>query len=114
MSEDQKATEQKSPLRDIVQPFVDLAHAPRALWGVNLGYLIEGMVYFGMLGYLVMYFNDYVGLDDVWAGRMVGCLTAGITIAMFFLGGLADRWGVRTALILATHEPSRTTCRSMG
>jgi MFS family permease len=30
---------------------------------------------------------------------MVGIATAGITIAMFLFGGLADRWGVRTALI---------------
>jgi len=88
----------KNPLREIVQPFIDLAHAPRALWGVNLPYLIEGFVYFGMVGYLAMYFNQYVGLDDVWAGRMVGVQTAGITIAMFFMGGLADRYGIRLAL----------------
>ncbi|GAG18044.1 unnamed protein product, partial [marine sediment metagenome] len=81
--------------------FIDLIHAPRALWGVNLSYLLEGFVYFGMLMYLAMYFNDYVGLDDVWAGRMVGVLTAGITISMFFLGGVADKWGVRFALIAA-------------
>ncbi len=91
----------KSPLREIVQPFIDLAHAPRALWGINFGNLIEGMVYFGILGYLAMYFNQYVGLDDVWAGRMVGVLTAGITVAMFFLGSVADRWGVRVAISLA-------------
>lgn len=91
----------KSPLREIVQPFADVIQAPRALWGVNLAYLIEGMVYFGMLNYLAMYFNEYVGLNDVWAGRMVGVLTAGITIAMFFLGTVADRKGVRFALITA-------------
>ncbi len=89
------------PLKEITQPFVDLVHAPRALWGINLAYFIEGMVYFGMLNYLAMYFNDYVGLDDVWAGRMVGVLTAGITISMFFFGGLADRWGIRFAIVAA-------------
>jgi hypothetical protein len=47
---------------------------------VNLGNLIEGFVYWGIIDYLAMYFNQYVGLDDVWAGRMVGVLTAGITI----------------------------------
>ncbi len=91
----------RGPLREIVQPFIDLVHAPRALWGINLGYMIEGMVYFGMLGYLAMFFNDYVGLNDVWAGRMVGVLTAGITISMFFLGGVADKWGVRIAILAA-------------
>ncbi|MCH8244150.1 MAG: hypothetical protein IH897_16290, partial [Planctomycetes bacterium] len=58
MSEDQTPPEQKSPLREIVQPFIDLAHSPRALWGVNLGYFLEGLAYFGMIGYLAMYFNE--------------------------------------------------------
>lgn len=88
-----------NPLKEITQPFIDLVHAPRALWGINVGYFIEGMVYFGMLTYLAMYFNEYAGLTDVWAGRMVGVLTWGITLSMFFLGGLADKWGVRIALL---------------
>lgn len=97
----QAAAAPPNPWREITQPFVDLLHASRALWGVNLGNLIEGMVYFGILSYLAMYFNEYVGLNDVWAGRMVGALTAGITISMFFFGGMADRWGVRVAIIAA-------------
>jgi POT family proton-dependent oligopeptide transporter len=88
-------------VKEVPQPFIDLIHAPRALWGINLAYVIEGMVYFGMLGYLAMYFNEYVGLGDVSAGHMVMVLTAGITIAMFFLGGVADKWGVRFALLAA-------------
>jgi POT family proton-dependent oligopeptide transporter len=91
----------KNPLREIVQPFIDVVRAPRALWGVNISYLLEGFVYFGVVGYLAMYFNQYVGLDDVWAGRMTGALTWGITLAMFMFGGLADRWGVRIALVAA-------------
>ena len=95
-------TEQpKNPLKQITQPFIDVVHAPRALWGINFGYFLEGFVYFGMLNYLVMYFNEYVGLDDIWAGLMVSVLTAGITISMFLFGGLSDRWGIRAALIIA-------------
>ncbi len=90
-----------SPWRQIVQPFIDLVHAPRALMGVNVSYFLEGFCYFGVLGYLVMYFNTHVGLTDVQAGPMVGVLTWGITLSMFFFGGLADRWGVRTALVAA-------------
>ena len=81
----------KNPFREIVQPFVDVVRAPRALWGVNLSYFLEGFVYFGVVGYLAMYFNQYVGLNDVWAGRMTGVLTWGITLAMFMFGGLADK-----------------------
>ena len=93
--------EKKNPLKEITQPFVDLINAPRALWGINLSYFIEGTVYFGMLNYLHMYFNEYVNLDDVWANRMVGVLTAGITISMFFLGFVADKKGVRFAIVTA-------------
>ncbi|MBM4319996.1 MAG: MFS transporter [Deltaproteobacteria bacterium] len=95
------AQQAANPVREIVQPFIDLARAPRALWGVNISYLIEGFVYFGMLGYLAMYFNEYVWLNDVWADWMVMLLTGGITFSMFLFGGLADRWGVRVAFILA-------------
>ena len=95
----------KSPLKEITQPFVDLLHAPRALWGINLAYVLEGMVYFGMLGYLTIYCSEYVfqaidGADEA-AHYMVMVLTAGITIAMFFLGVVADKRGVRFALIAA-------------
>jgi MFS family permease len=101
----QNGEEQKSPLREIVQPFIDLIHAPRALWGINLAYVIEGMVYFGMLGYLAMHFSGYIfrgmeGADD-YAHIMVSVLTWGITLAMFFLGVVADKKGVRFALLLA-------------
>ncbi len=95
----------KNPLKEIVQPFVDLVHAPRALWGINVAYLLEGMVYFGMLGYLAIHFSEYVftGVDhaDEWSHTMVMVLTAGITISMFFLGFVGDKWGVRRALLIA-------------
>lgn len=87
--------------KEITQPFVDFVNSPRALWGVNISYLLEGFVYFGMLGYLAMYFTDYVKLSDTQAGPMVGFLTWGITFAMFLFGGLADKWGVRVAILLA-------------
>ena len=95
----------KSPLQEITQPFIDLIHAPRALWGINLAYVIEGMVYFGMLGYLTIYCSEFIfqaidGADEA-AHYMVMMLTAGITIAMFFLGVVADKRGVRFALIAA-------------
>ncbi len=98
-------TEKPNPLKEITQPFIDLFHAPRALWGVNLAYVLEGMVYFGMLGYLAMHFSDFIfqGVPqaDVHSHHMVLALTAGITIAMFFLGFVADKFGVRRALIWA-------------
>lgn len=92
---------ERNPIKELVQPFVDLVKAPRALWGINVTYFLEGLVYFGMLGYLAMFFNEYVGLDDVKAGWMVGVLTYGITFSMFIFGSVADKYGVRFALLAA-------------
>ncbi len=97
--------EAKSPLKEITQPFVDLVHAPRALWGINIAYVLEGLVYFGMLGYLAMHFSDFIfqGVEhaDEWSHNMVMVLTAGITLSMIGLGWVCDKWGVRKALLTA-------------
>lgn len=95
------AAKPTSPIREILQPFVDLVHAPRALWAVNLLSFLEGFVYFGMVIYLHMYFNQYAGLPDAKAGLMVGLLTWGITISMLFFGGRADQWGLRRTFLTA-------------
>ncbi|MFW6276845.1 MAG: MFS transporter, partial [Bacteroidota bacterium] len=91
----------KHTWNEVSEPFINLFKAPKALWGINLSYLIEGLCYFGILGLLTIYFNEYVGLNDVDAGRMVGILTGGITLAMVILGGTVDRVGVRKAFILS-------------
>jgi dipeptide/tripeptide permease len=88
-------------LRELTRPFAGLTGAPRALWAVYLSTLLEGFVYFGMLIYLAMYFNQYAGLTDLHAGWMVGTLTSGITLSMLFFGGSADRWGLRPALLVS-------------
>lgn len=91
----------KHTIKEITQPFKDLFKAPRALWGLNLSYLLEGFTYFGVLTLLTMFFNDYVGLNDIHAGQMVGVLTGGITLSMLFLGGTVDMIGVRKSLLIA-------------
>jgi MFS family permease len=102
-----KQTSQKSngilvnALKEIVQPFIDLAHTSRALFGLNLSYVLEGITYFGIVGLLAIYFNDYVGLDDILAGQMVGFLTAGITLAMLLLGATVDWIGLRKSLLIS-------------
>ena len=86
---------------ELTQPFVDLTHTSRALLGVNISYVLEGLAYFGVLGLLAIFFNNYIGLDDIDAGRMVGVLTAGITIAMLLLGATVDWIGLRKSLLIA-------------
>ncbi|MEE4217604.1 MAG: MFS transporter [Xanthomonadales bacterium] len=93
--------QKQSPLREIVQPFVDAAHAPRPLWGNNLQYLIEGFLYFGILNYLVIYCVENIGTNEIQAGWVVTILAGGITFTQFLMGGLVDRWGTRRGLLIA-------------
>ncbi len=86
---------------ELTQPFVDLSTTSRALFGINVSYVFEGLTYFGVVGLLAIFFNQYIGLDDIAAGRMVGVLTAGITIAMLFLGATVDWIGLRKSLLIA-------------
>src|SRR5690554_2197548 len=87
----------RSTLRELTQPFIDLVHTSRALLGVNISYVLEGLTYFGIVGLLAIFFNDYIGLDDRQAGLMVGFQTGGRTLAMLFLGATVDWIGVRKA-----------------
>ena len=91
----------KSIISEIISPFLDLFKTSNAQKIVNGTYLLEGVVYFGMLTLMVMYFNKYIGLDDIQASHMVGFLTAGITLSMLFLGAAVDWIGVRKSLIIA-------------
>ncbi|MGD9328576.1 MAG: MFS transporter [Cyclobacteriaceae bacterium] len=88
-------------IKELVQPFIDLFHTSRALFGLNLSYVLEGLTYFGVVGLLAIFFNEFIGLDDIKAGQMVGFLTAGITLAMLFLGATVDWLGVRKAILIA-------------
>jgi MFS family permease len=89
------------PLREIVQPFVDAARAPRPLWGNNLQYFLEGFLYFGILNYLVIFCVENIGTNEIHAGWVVTILAGGITFSQFLLGGLVDRWGARRGLLIA-------------
>ena len=100
-SENRPIEAKPHPLREIVQPFVDAAKAPRPLWGNNLQYLLEGFIYFGILNYLVIYCVENIGVNEIHAGWVVTLLAGGITFTQFLMGGLVDRWGTRRGLLIA-------------
>ena len=60
---------------DVSQPFIDLFHSSRALWGINASYLLEGITYFGLLTLLAIFCNTAIGLNDIDAGHVVGILS---------------------------------------
>ncbi len=108
MSESSHAEESKTAgqvivdsLRELSSTLVAFVKAPKALWGINIPYVIEGLVYFGILTILGKYCSENVGLSDLHAGWVYSVFTAGITFAMLFLGGVSDKIGVPRALALA-------------
>jgi MFS family permease len=106
---DQNQTPKKSTLESILKemfdPFVDLVKSPRVIWGINIGYTIEGLCYFGILTYLAMHFSDFIFQNvehaDVCSHNMVMIQTAGIAISMVLLGFIPDKIGVRWGLIIS-------------
>ena len=99
--EDKDKFQWKNIGKELIQPFADLFHTSRALLGLNISYVLEGLTYFGIVGLLAIFFNEYIQLDDIRAGNMVGFLTAGITLSMLFLGATVDWIGVRKAFLIA-------------
>ena len=75
--------------------------SPRAIWGLNVPYLLEGITYFGVLTLLMKYLSENLALGDIRAGVVVSFFTGGITLAMFFLGEMGDRYGLRRILLVS-------------
>ena len=101
MAEENQPKNVKEALLEVVHTFKAIIFAPRALYGINIPYLLEGLAYFGVLTIMAKFLHDMVGLTDPQSGYMLGLLTGGITFAMFFFGGVSDKIGVRKALIVA-------------
>jgi POT family proton-dependent oligopeptide transporter len=91
----------KTIRKEISQPFIDLTRTSKAMLGINIAYFVEGLTYFGILGLLAIFFNNFIQLDDIKAGWMVGFLTAGITISMLVLGATVDMIGIRKSLLVS-------------
>jgi len=91
----------KNAFKELGETLVAFIKAPRALWGINIPYVLEGLTYFGILTILGKYCSENVGLSDLHAGWVYGGVTGGITFAMLVLGGVSDKIGVRTSLAIA-------------
>ncbi len=91
----------KDAIKELSDTFIAFVKAPKALWGINIPYIIEGLVYFGILTILGKYSSENLGLTDAQSGIVYSFVTGGITFAMLLLGGWSDKLGVRTSLALS-------------
>jgi len=87
--------------KELIDTFSAFFKSPRALWGINIPYIVEGLCYFGILTILGKYCSENIGLTDPQAGWVYGGVTGGITFAMLLLGGVVDKIGVRISMILS-------------
>jgi len=91
----------RDAFQELGSTLVAFVKAPKALWGINIPYVIEGLVYFGILTILGKYCSENVGLSDLQAGWVYSAVTAGITFAMLFLGGVCDKIGIPRTLAIS-------------
>lgn len=87
--------------KELKQTFISFIKAPKALWGINIPYVLEGLVYFGILTILGKFSSENLGLKDTQASLIYSFVTGGITFSMLLLGGVSDRIGVRRSLAIA-------------
>jgi MFS family permease len=91
----------KDAFKELRETFVAFVKAPKALWGINVPYIIEGLVYFGILTILGKYSSENLGLADTQASLIYSGVTGGITFAMLLFGGYSDKLGVSKSLKIA-------------
>ena len=54
----------KDSFKELRETFRAFFKAPKALWGINVSYVLEGLVYFGILTILRKYSSENVGLTE--------------------------------------------------
>lgn len=91
----------KDAFKELKETAIAFVKAPKALWGVNIPYILEGLVYFGILTILGKFSSENISLEDTQASLIYSFVTGGITFAMLVFGGYADKIGVRKSLIVA-------------
>ncbi|HVO74020.1 MAG TPA: MFS transporter [Ignavibacteriaceae bacterium] len=91
----------KNSFKELKDTTIAFVKAPQALWGINVPYVLEGLVYFGILTELGIFSSENVGLIDSQASLVYSFVTGGITFAMLLFGGYSDKIGVRKSLIIS-------------
>ncbi len=87
--------------KELGETLAAFVKAPRALWGINIPYVLEGLVYFGILTILGKFCSENIKMTDIQAGWVYSLVTGGITFAMVLLGGYTDKLGIRKSLTIA-------------
>jgi proton-dependent oligopeptide transporter, POT family len=83
-----------------LQEFQELFRRPGFVW-VNIGNVLDGICYFGIVPLLTGYLQSRFGLGDQPVGWIFSMYVGAVTLMMFPGGALCDRLGARRAMQLS-------------
>ncbi len=90
------------PVKEFIEAFKALRHAPRALWLVIFAFAFDGMAYIGILPLMKVFIGQDIGVRPELASTWVSVFTGAVTVVMLFVGKPTEgKLGVRRSIILA-------------
>ncbi len=89
-------------MKEFIEAFKALRHAPRALWLVIFAFAFDAMAYFGVLPLMKAFLGQDIGIRPALASTWVSIFTGTLTLVMLFVGKPTEgHLGIRKSLILA-------------
>ncbi|MBN9164859.1 MAG: hypothetical protein BGO98_20905 [Myxococcales bacterium 68-20] len=89
-------------MKEFIEAFKALRHAPRALWLIIFAFAFDGMAYFGVLPLMKAFLGQDIGISPAIASVWVSIFTCALTGVMLFVGKPTEGYlGIRKSLILA-------------
>ena len=88
-----------SGYRNFIGAFTDLARLPKALWWVIGAFVIDTAAYYGVLTLMTTFLHVDLGWTDQRASITVSFFTMLVTILMLGVGGYAEQFGTRRAIL---------------
>lgn len=89
-------------MKEFLEAFKALRHAPRALWLVIFAFAFDAMAYFGMLPLMKAFLGQDIGISPAIASTWVSLFTGALTLVMLFVGKPTEGYlGIRRSLIIA-------------
>jgi proton-dependent oligopeptide transporter, POT family len=89
-------------VKEFIEAFKALRHAPRALWLVIFVFAFDAMAYFGILSLMKPFLTQDIGISPGWASVWVSIFTCALTAVMLVVGKPTEGYlGIRKSIILA-------------
>ncbi|MDF2696097.1 MAG: putative permease, partial [Labilithrix sp.] len=89
-------------MKEFIEAFKALRHAPRALWLVIFAFAFDAMAYFGVLPLMKPFLGQDIGIRPEWASVWVSVFTCALTAVMLVVGKPTEGYlGIRKSIILA-------------